>query len=64
MRASCLVNKTLPQRIHLCVLAHDSPGSLLTPRSSAPHGAIRELRFLTRCLSSMGFRIIGWRTEE
>ncbi|XP_067280667.1 protein translocase subunit SecA-like [Pseudorasbora parva] len=34
---------------------------LLTPPSSPP---IRELRSPTRWLSSIGFRVIGWRTEE
>ncbi|ROL50891.1 hypothetical protein DPX16_0023 [Anabarilius grahami] len=54
----------LPQRMHLCILAQDSSGSLLTPRSSPPRGAIRELRCPSRWLRSNGFRVIGWRTEE
>ncbi len=54
----------LPHRIHLCILAHSSSERLLTPRSSPPRSAIRELRSPSRWLSSIGFRIIGWRTEE
>ncbi|ROL50908.1 hypothetical protein DPX16_3542 [Anabarilius grahami] len=54
----------LPQRMHLCILAQDSSGSLLTPRASPPHGAIKELRCPSRWLSSIDFRVIGWRTEE
>ncbi len=72
--ASRLVDKTLPYRIHLCILAHDFSGSLLTPRSSPPRGAIRELRCPTRCSSpslqnkdpgggvgstSRGWRLVG-----
>ncbi len=37
---------------------------LEAPRSSPPHGAIREFRCPLRWLSSIGFRVIGWRTEE
>ncbi|ROL47117.1 hypothetical protein DPX16_18915 [Anabarilius grahami] len=54
----------LPQRMHWCILAHDSSVSLLTPHSSPPRGAIRELRCPSRWLSLIGFRVIGWRTEE
>jgi len=63
-RASRLVNITVPCRMHLCILTYDSSGSLLTPRSSTPHGAITALRCPSRWLSSIGFRVIGGRTEE
>jgi len=32
---SRLVDKTLPQRIHSCILTHYSSGSLLTPRGNS-----------------------------
>ncbi len=41
--------------------------SLIAPLegSSSPRGAIRELRCPSRSwLSSIGFRVIGWRIEE
>ncbi len=64
IRATRLGNKQLPHRIHLCILAHDSSGSLLPPRPSTPPGAIRELRCPSIWLSSIGFRVIGRRIEE
>ncbi len=45
------IRKRLPHRIHPCILAHSSSGRLLTPRSSPPHGALRELRCPSRRLS-------------
>ncbi len=64
IRVTRLGNKQLPHRIHLCILAHDSSGSLLPPRPSTPPGAIRELRCPSIWLSSIGFRVIGRRIEE